>query len=233
MAAVNRMFVFVRWIRAHGEVALLYAEDLTVFVRRRHLFPPLRFRRIEDVLHQDCYTWLGHYPHSLRRLYLHLRVPKTFIVTTGRIHEGEECFMVYLYHLTKGTPFTEMARFVFGGDPRRLSEMNDLLINHLYFTFYNKISGDRMSQWIPCSLHACRRLIYDALSSDAIEKVEFLNGKLVDRRWILHYFQFDSFRIFGFLDDFVMPTSRPGNSATRQHNLQSDVQRVFYLGYLR
>jgi hypothetical protein len=141
------------------------------------------------VLHQDCYTWFGHYPHNLRRLYLHLRVPKTFVVTTGRIHEGEECFMVYLYHLTKGTPFTEMARFVFGGDPRRLSEMNDLFINHLYFTFYNKISGNSMSQWIPCSLHSYRRLIYDALSSDAIEEVEFLNGKLVDRRWILYHFQ--------------------------------------------
>ncbi len=32
MAAVNRMFLVVRWIQAHGEVALLYAEDLTVFV---------------------------------------------------------------------------------------------------------------------------------------------------------------------------------------------------------
>ena len=94
MAVVNRLF-FVRWIRAHGELALLYAEDLTVFVRRRHRFPPIRFRRIGDVLHQDCYTMFGQYPHNLRRLYLHLRVPKTFVVTTGRIHEGEECFMVF------------------------------------------------------------------------------------------------------------------------------------------
>ncbi len=32
MATVNRIFFVARWIRAHGEVALLYAEDLTVFV---------------------------------------------------------------------------------------------------------------------------------------------------------------------------------------------------------
>jgi hypothetical protein len=32
MAAVNRMFFVARWIQKHGEVALLYAEDLTVFV---------------------------------------------------------------------------------------------------------------------------------------------------------------------------------------------------------
>ena len=41
MAVVNRLFFVVRWIRAHGEVALLYAKDLTVFVQRRHRFPPI------------------------------------------------------------------------------------------------------------------------------------------------------------------------------------------------
>ena len=234
MAAVNWLFILVRWTKAHGEVALLYAEDLAIFIRRRHRFTPCRSRRIDDVLHQDCYTWFGYYPHNLSRLYLHLRVPETFVVTaTGKIYMGEECFLVYLYHLTKGTPFTEMARFIFGGDPRRLSEMNRLFINHLYFTFYNKISGDSMSHWIPRSLHACRRLIYDALSSDAIEEVEYLNGELVDRRWILHHFQFDSFCIFGFLDDFAMPTARPGSSATRRYDFDSDIQRAFYSGYLR
>ena len=232
MAAVNWLFLFVRWIQAHGEVALLYAEDLTVFVCRGYWFTPRRFRRIKDVLHHDSYTWFGHYPHNLSCLYLCLRVSQTFVVTTGKIYKGEECFLVYLYHLTKGTPFTEMARFIFGGDPRRLSEMNNLFINHLYFTFYNKILGNSMSQWIPRLLHACRRLIYDALSSDAIEEVKYLNGKLVDRRWILHHFQFNSFHIFGFLDDFAMPTARPGNSVTRRYNFESDIQRAFYSGYL-
>jgi hypothetical protein len=125
-----------------------------------------------------------------------------------------------------------MARFIFRGDPHRLSEMNDLFINRLYFTFYNKILGNSMSQWIPGLLHACRRLIYDALSSDAIEEVEYLNGKLVDRRWILHHFQFNSFHIFGFLDDYAMPTARPGNSVTRRYDFKSDIQWAFYSGYL-
>jgi hypothetical protein len=30
--AVNWMFFIARWIRAHGEIALLYAKDLTVFI---------------------------------------------------------------------------------------------------------------------------------------------------------------------------------------------------------
>jgi hypothetical protein len=105
----------------------------------------------------------------------------------GQIYGGEECFLIYLHHVTKGKPFTEMARFVFGGDPCRLSEMNTLFINHNYTTFYNKISGYSMNQWIPHMLHTCRRLIYDALSSDAIKKVKFMDGQVLDRRWILHH----------------------------------------------
>ncbi len=40
------------------------------------------------------------------------------------------------------------------------------------------------------------------------------------------------FCIFGFLDDFAMPTARPGSSATRRHGYESDIQCAFYSGYL-
>jgi hypothetical protein len=111
--------------------------------------------------------------------------------------------------------------------------MNNLFISHAYYSFYNKKTGSSLDQWVPCSLNTCHRLIYDALSSDAIEEVEFEDGEVVDRRWILHHFDFSSFRIFGFLDDFAMPTARPGSSATRRHDYESDIQRAFYSGYLR
>ena len=168
----------------------------------------------------------------IHRLHRHLRVPESFMATSGQSYGGEECFLIYLYHLTKGTPFTEMARFIFGGNPRRWSEMNSLFIYYGYYSFYNKISGCSMNQWIPRYLHTCRQLIYDALSSDAIEEIEFNDGHVVDRRWILHRFDFNSFRIFSLLDDFAMKTSRPGNSATRRHDYKSDIQRAFYSGYL-
>ena len=48
---------------------------------------------------------------------------------------------MWLYHINKGAPLTEMARFVLGGDLRRLSEMNNLFISYAYNAFYNKISG--------------------------------------------------------------------------------------------
>jgi hypothetical protein len=115
--------------------------------------------------------------------------------------------------MMKGVPFTDMAHHTFGGDPWHFSTMNVIVINHLYLTFYHKISGRSLDQWIPTGLHTCRRLIYDALSDGAIEEVEYENGEVVDTRLIRHHFHFDSFCPFGFLDDFAIPSARPRSLA--------------------
>jgi hypothetical protein len=147
------------------------------------------------------------------------------------IYSGEACFLVYLYHLTKGTPFTKMACFVFGGDPRRLSEMNNSLIHHAYNTFYYKISGTSLNQWLPERLDVCQELIFNSVATGSIKEVQFEDSQVVDRQWILHHFEYDSFRVFGFLDDFAHPTARPGNSATRREDFHENIQRAFYSGY--
>jgi hypothetical protein len=71
---------------------------------------------------------------------------------SGHVFQGEESFLVYLYNLTKGNLFTVMAHFVFRGDTRRLSEINSLFIEFGYNTFFNKISGTSLEQWIPSHL---------------------------------------------------------------------------------
>jgi hypothetical protein len=231
---VETLFFHIRWILAHGEIALLYAEDLSVYVRRRHRFHPADHRKLDDISEADCYTWFSQNHENMRRLLLHLRVPDTFIhQSNGMIHSGETCFLVYLYHITKGTPFTEMARFVFGGDPRRLSEMNDMFIHYAYNTFYNKISGTSLNQWLPDKLDICRELIFNSVTTGAIEEIQFEEGQVVDRQWILHHFEYDSFRVFGFLDDFALPTARPGNSANQREGFHENIQRAFYSGYFR
>jgi hypothetical protein len=96
-------------------------------------------------------------------------------------------FSDLLVSFNKGYAVHGNGKVVVGGDPRRLSEMNVLFINHGYLTFYNKISGHSLNQWLPHSLNTCRRLIYDALSSDVIEEVEFLEGQVIDSRWIVHH----------------------------------------------
>ena len=237
MKRIQRIFdeleLLVACLMSLAEISYLQVEDLTVFIRRRNRFSPKRNRRIDEISRDDCYTWFGQNHTNIHLLIRHLRLPRTFTTPTGVVYTGEECFLVYLYHVIKGSHFTEMARFVFGGDPRRLSEANMLFVNHGYTTFYNKISGTSLEQWIPSELDFCRRLIYDDLMSGAIEEVTFEDGQEVDREWILHRFSFDTFRIFGFLDDFGMPTARPGASATISNGFTDDIQRAFYSGYFK
>ena len=85
------------------------------------------------------------------------------------------------------------------------------MIDHLYMTFYNKIAGVSLEQWISRYLDRCRRLIHNALSNSAIFEAEYVNGEVVDSSWILHHFDFESFCTFGFMDDFALPAVRPTN----------------------
>ena len=232
-ATIERLLFLSSWIRSYGELAFLYAEDLSVFIRRRHRFQPKRYRWIDEICRSDSNLWFGVNPHDLRRIYRAWRIPETFMDDSRHTYTGEECFLIFLYHLTKGTPFTEMARHIFGGDPRRFSPMFEAVVNHLYLTFYNKISGTSLEQWIPRYIDQCRELIYNALSAGVIAETHYVDGEVVDETWILHHFDFASFRIFGFLDDFAMPTARPGNRASRLFNFVHDIQRAFYSGYLR
>jgi hypothetical protein len=73
-----------------------------------------------------------------------------------------------------------MARFVFGGDPRRLSEMNDVFIAYSYNTFFNKISGTSLNQWLPDKLDLCRELIFNSVTTGAIKEIQFEDGQVVD-----------------------------------------------------
>jgi hypothetical protein len=105
--------------------------------------------------------------------------------------------------MTKGAPFTEMACFVFGGDPRRLSEINDEFISYACNKFYNKISGTCLSQQLPKKLDLCRDLILSFILSGAIKEIEIED--------------FETFCVFGFLDNFAMPTAPPGNLPMQRH----------------
>ena len=148
-------------------------------------------------------------------LMAHLRIPDTFTHTNRAVYTGEECFVVWRYHITKGAPFTEMAHFAFGGDPRHLSEMNNLFNFYANNAFYNKISGTSLDQWLPNKLDLCCKPILSSVASGAIEEIEFEDGQVINRQWITHHLDFDPFHVFGLLDDFAMPTARPAGSATR------------------
>ena len=66
--------------------------------------------------------------------------------------------------------------------------------------------------------------------SSAIEEVTIKNGQEVDREGILQRFNFETFQVFGFLDDFGMPTACPGVTARRRHGFADDIRRAFFSG---
>ena len=124
----------LQWIISQGEMALLYAEDLSVYVRRRKRFRPKTNRRLQDIRRDKCYEWFGLNPYHLYQLFVHLRVPESFRNPSNRQRfGGEECFIISMYHMIKGATFTSMTKN-FGGDPRQFSTMHDLMIRHLYYT---------------------------------------------------------------------------------------------------
>ena len=231
---LKRISFMIMWVMCHAELCLLRVEDLTVFARRPHRFQPQRWRRIGEIERDNCYRWFGVYRHDLFKLYSAWRIPHTMKAPrTAHVYDGEACFIIYLFHLMQGTPFTTMARHYFGGDPRRMSDMFEVMVNHIYFNFYNKISGTSLDQWLPAHLHTCRKLIHSALSDGAIHETTVANGETVNERWIRHHFDLETFRIFGFIDDFALRTARPGDSSTRAYGFMQDIQRSFYSGYFR
>jgi hypothetical protein len=119
IVCVDKLLFLMRWIRANDEITLLQAEDLSIYIQRRNQFHPIKHRRLVDISEQDCYTWFSQNNEDMHRLMIHLRIPNTIThPLNGAVFTGEECFLVWLYHMTKGVPFTKMACFVFGRDPR-------------------------------------------------------------------------------------------------------------------
>ena len=168
------------------------------------------------------------------RLYSAWRVPnKMRAPRSPHLYNGEEYFIIYLFHLIQGTAFTIMASDYFGDDPRRMFEMFETIVNHIYFTFYNKISGASLDRWLSSHVDTCCHSNYRDLSNGAIHETTMENGEIINSCMIRHHFDFETFRIFGFINDFAMRTARPGASATRTHDLRQDIQQSFCSGYFR
>ena len=89
-----------------------------------------------------------------------------------------------------------------------------------------------MRYWIP-QIDNFRRSIWLKLSEG--ETVEETSDKHDDanevRRYVYLDIQFESWRIFGFLDDTGFRTTAPGVGTIRRHGFHDDTQRAFYSAY--
>ena len=186
---------------------------------------------IATLVETEAYRLTGFSKASLRRIFIHLRIPGSLIIPRRFRFTGEECFLHYLYWNRNGGTKLQMAR-EFGGDPRRFSHSIRLVMDHVYNNFYNKISGDSMRAWLP-QVEEFRRAIWEKLRS-GVTREEVLTEEALgesSERYVFLDIPFESFRIFSFLDDTGFRTTSPGGSVTREYGFYDDVQRAFYSGY--
>jgi DDE superfamily endonuclease len=125
-----------------------------------------------------------------------------------------------------------MAAYVFGGNPRVYTYIMRCMVSHLYTTFYHKISGDSLRMWMPY-LDIFRAAILEHLQAQAcIDLMSSITVLAAEAAAFLQSLP-EAFRIFGFLDDYGVPTAAPGYAARRTQDFAHDIQRAFYSGYFR
>mgnify|MGYP001287555272 CR=1 FL=1 len=87
---------------------------------------------------------------QLQLLHRHLRIPQLVRDSKSRrSYSGEQAFLHYMTYNRLGITKLELSLYHFGGDPRRFTYTVRAVSDFLYKTFYHKISGDSMSQWLP------------------------------------------------------------------------------------
>jgi hypothetical protein len=173
-------------------------------------FPP-RNRAIDDLSEENAYAWTRFRKHQLRLLMVHLRIPNTVVIGPRHRYRfsGEEILIICLSRLATGDPWTRLIPSHFGGDPRRWSVAFCWFIDHLFVSFYHKISGQSIEGWID-QIYEFKKSILGRLAKPAHPfEVEF-NNELAQPQYIIEC-PIDSWRVFGFLDDTNVWTCRPGS----------------------
>jgi hypothetical protein len=219
------------WLVCHAEMLILTVRDHLHFERFRSRLSDPVYRTISALSgDRDADSMTGFNRQHLRALMIHLRIPEK-MARHGHFFAGEESFIVFLYEIRHGHTYTHMARHVFGGDPRRLSDMIRAMTEHLYTTFYHKITGNSMAMWCTESnITRFRRAIWNRLQRGAVEEEVLVDGRRVWREIHLNI-PFETFRAFSHLDCMAHPSGRPGDEpieTTRASERFVNPQRSFY-----
>jgi hypothetical protein len=107
-------------------------------------------RRIDDLSEDEAYRWTQFTKAQLHLLLLHLRIPEWLpeMPSCRHIFTGEEVLLVALTRIATGDAFYDFVPSKFGGPAAKWSDAFKWFINQIFFTFYHKITGNSMLQWI-------------------------------------------------------------------------------------
>ena len=181
-------------------------DDLTILRRSDYTHPsiPPKIRRTIDSLRDDTeaelYTRFT--KAELHELFLHLRLPTERVEINEHMFTSEEIFLLTLTFLAKGETFNSM-RDNFGGDSNFYGSMVYWFVDHIFSTFYHKITGDSLRMWMK-DVDMFRKKVWENVCF-----VKDEHGKVTDER-ILDI-SFHLWRVWSFIDCTYLRTNRPGS----------------------
>ena len=128
------------------------------------------------------------------------------------VFSGEEILLIARYRFVTGARLVHMKR-VFLREYSQLSRAFTYFVNHILDNFAVLVT-DNLEYWS----------VYFPIFSETIR------NKLEEKAQI--YYPHDEFRIFGFYDDTVVKTCRPGSGPDSLGNRKdNNIQRAFYNGW--
>jgi hypothetical protein len=183
----------------------------------------------------DCYYLTRFNKEQLKLLFVHLRIPPHFTVHKTHYFQGEFIFLLSLTYLASAENLKSLA-YKFGGNHDFWGGAFKEFIDHVYSTFYHKISGDSMRMYSTQKYHEFSGLIFDKITIASKDKYEYDKG---EREELVELnIKKNEFRIPGFIDDTNIRACRVGSGpingggkfADRRDRSEegNDLQKAFY-----
>jgi hypothetical protein len=203
--------------------------------RSPHVFTQRKNRSINEVSVSNCYLWTCFTRQQLYILLLHLRIPAVVRppVSGGRrSFSGEEVLIISMTKISLGLSFITMESF-FGGNPREYSSVFHWFVNHIFCSFYNKISGSSLELWVD-QFDEFRHIICDRISHPPTQIELEIDPTLAEDEPL--GIEYDNFHCFGSIDATDFRTTRTGSTLQPDGNRRAhayELQREFYSRYFR
>lgn len=176
---------------------------------------------------------------EFQKLMLHLRIPEYVRTRDRRVWSGELVLFVSLYKLTSCASWDAISEECCGKRNPHFLYMFHWFVDHVYETFYHKISGDSLQREWAGQLDFFREIIWSKMHQFPSAIEIWLEGSEQPHNDYFSNIPFDMWRIFGFVDDHNVPTQRPGagprgdvDRAPRRWGAYW-LQRSFWSGYFR
>ena len=188
-------------------------------------FPPPTNRRNSDITDEWARTNTRFTKDELRLLLLHLRIPIKFRTKFGHVLSGETVLLISLVYMAHATPFYLLSE-KFAGNPREFGSFFKLFCDHLYTTFYHRISGDSLRSYVH-RIDDYRYAIWKRLVEGPANMEITYDSDLRSPIYRLVWLPFHQFRVFGFLDCTDIRMFRPQDNPN-DPSAGHDLQRSFY-----